>query len=746
MFLLAFFSSAWVLSVAFGCSHGQVHLVNGSGPNVGRLEICINGDWGTVCDDMWSHTNAQVVCRQLGYSTDGAVFLEKAFFGAGNGSILLDDVVCSGSEDTILQCRHSSFGSHNCVHDEDVGVHCSESVTIEESVDNVTVCDTELDDQLWSVMSTSGSCEPYIKRDSKAGICDDLYIAWTDYVYIPNRRLGGSQNLLRQFTEELDELIPSIPVRCRDIAIRILCTHYYLPCGFNGTLHVPLPLCPDVCRYMSETLCPDIWQFISSSFTSDQIDLEYRNDEGIILPSCNNTDKLIDFLNLTSDCCSNGRVLLPQPTVTKTEGNNENSTPASSHYVSTIRNSMLIPSGVPSSSSNKLTSVVVPLTVTISVLLLIAFITVSSIICVIKRTMIKKKEMMLHAISKHQHGSKPSFFSESKPINISSKYMDQLSDYIISGSFIEMLETIGQGEFGVVYRGVMANDIEFPKAVAVKTLKSLCKESNIDSLLDECIIMMSFDNLNVLPLIGVCLDLGPAPYIIMPFMSRGSLLSYLKKERPNLTVADTSEEDIILNVRKQLLSICLQVANGMSYLASQRFVHCDLAARNCMIDDNGIIKVADFGLSEDIYACNYFRQLKNSDNNSGSSTVKLPVKWMALESLHDGLFSEKSDVWSYGVLCWEVFSLGKAPYPGLDPIGVVELLDTGGRLQYPHNGTCSQEIYLLMLSCWSESPNDRPVFSDLVSSINALIEPLAGYLDFTDINNTCTVKESDVCD
>ena len=108
------------------------------------------------------------------------------------------------------------------------------------------------------------------------------------------------------------------------------------------------------------------------------------------------------------------------------------------------------------------------------------------------------------------------------------------------------------------------------------------KESDIDSLLDECIIMTSFNNLNVLPLIGVCLDLGPAPYIIMPFMSRGSLLSYLKKERPNLTVADTSEEDIILNVRKQLLSICLQVANGMSYLASQRFIHRDLAARNCM--------------------------------------------------------------------------------------------------------------------------------------------------------------------
>ena len=139
-------------------------------------------------------------------------------------------------------------------------------------------------------------------------------------MYIPNGRLEGSQNLLRQFSEELYEYIPSIPVRCRDIAINVLCTHYYLPCGFNGTLHVPLPLCPDVCRYMSETLCSDIWSFFASFLVSDQIHREYRNDEGIKLPSCNNTDKLIDSLNLTSDCCSNGRVLLPQPTVTKTKG------------------------------------------------------------------------------------------------------------------------------------------------------------------------------------------------------------------------------------------------------------------------------------------------------------------------------------------------------------------------------------------------------------------------------------------
>ena len=107
-------------------------------------------------------------------------------------------------------------------------------------------------------------------------------------------------------------------------------------------------------------------------------------------------------------------------------------------------------------------------------------------------------------------------------------------------------------------------------------------KSDIDSFVDECLTMSQFDHRNVMSLIGVCTDLGPTPYIIMPFMSGGSLLSYLKRERPNLTVADNTDEDTMLGARKNLLSICLQVSNGMFYLASLRFVHRDLAARNCM--------------------------------------------------------------------------------------------------------------------------------------------------------------------
>ena len=107
-------------------------------------------------------------------------------------------------------------------------------------------------------------------------------------------------------------------------------------------------------------------------------------------------------------------------------------------------------------------------------------------------------------------------------------------------------------------------------------------KSDVDNIVRESIKMKSFDHLNVLPLIGVCLDLGDAPHILTPFMDEGSLLSYLKRERPNLTVSENAEEDIILDTRKQLLSMCLQIANGMMYLAEKTFIHRDLAARNCM--------------------------------------------------------------------------------------------------------------------------------------------------------------------
>eukprot|EP00731_Ephydatia_muelleri_P015940 Em0009g364a len=255
-------------------------------------------------------------------------------------------------------------------------------------------------------------------------------------------------------------------------------------------------------------------------------------------------------------------------------------------------------------------------------------------------------------------------------------------------------------------------------------MKGCPDKTEVNLMLEESSKMKDLSHPNVLSLIGVCLDAGSAPYIITPFMGNGSLLSYLKKERHTLTVSNAAEQDLISDTQRVLLSICLQIAKGMEYLASQKFVHRDLAARNCMIDLNNVIKVADFGLSEDMYAKNYYRQ-----SDTEECKVKLPIRWMALESFHDGIFSEKTDVWSYGVTCWEVFTLGKIPYPGVTPFSLVKYLDEGGRLEKPSNAACSDEIYHVMKSCWNVSSDERPSFAELVLTITSVLETLVVYLD-----------------
>ena len=165
--------------------------------------------------------------------------------------------------------------------------------------------------------SANGRCEPYYQRDIP-GLCDSVYDSDL-HVYIPNTRFRGSQYLLRQFAEEVAGFIPTMPERCRKVAVGVLCPHYYLPCGLNNTFHLPLPVCPGICQYMSKVLCPDIWLFIINYLASDKIESQYRNDPGVLLPTCDDTDNLISFLNLTSDCCSNGGVEVPKQTITTTQ-------------------------------------------------------------------------------------------------------------------------------------------------------------------------------------------------------------------------------------------------------------------------------------------------------------------------------------------------------------------------------------------------------------------------------------------
>lgn len=152
----------------------------------------------------------------------------------------------------------------------------------------------------------------------------------------------------------------------------------------------------------------------------------------------------------------------------------------------------------------------------------------------------------------------------------------------------------------------------------------------------------------------------------------------------------------------------------MDYLSAQKFVHRDLAARNCMLDSDLTAKVADFGLSRDIYEREYY----SSDNKK----CKLPVKWMAPESLEKGTYNTKTDVWSYGVLVWELLTRGVTPYPDVDNWEILNYLKQGRRM--PRPSFCPELLYFILLRCWSDDHKQRPTFDALVVEIETLIKRL----------------------
>lgn len=214
--------------------------------------------------------------------------------------------------------------------------------------------------------------------------------------------------------------------------------------------------------------------------------------------------------------------------------------------------------------------------------------------------------------------------------------------------------------------------------------------------------MKAFDTHHVVRLLGV-VSQGQPTLVIMELMANGDLKTYLRSHRPDTESYDPNFEHQPPSL-KRIMQMAIEIADGMAYLAAKKFVHRDLAARNCMVAEDLTVKIGDFGMTRDIYETDYYRK--------GTKGL-LPVRWMAPESLKDGVFTSSSDVWSYGVVLWEMATLASQPYQGLSNDQVLRYVIDGGIMEMPEN--CPEKLYKLMRSCWRRKPSDRPTFLELCS-------------------------------
>ncbi|KAJ8678681.1 hypothetical protein QAD02_014468 [Eretmocerus hayati] len=272
---------------------------------------------------------------------------------------------------------------------------------------------------------------------------------------------------------------------------------------------------------------------------------------------------------------------------------------------------------------------------------------------------------------------------------------------------ISLSKFLGRGAFGEVFQGVI-KDVEGPGSktpIAIKTLRKGASAQEKNEFLQEAKLMSHFQHKHVLRLLGVCFD-TETPLLLLELMAGGDLLSYLRISR-SLKPSDPAALRL-----QDLLSMCEDVARGCRYLEELHFVHRDIACRNCLVSarerERRVVKIGDFGLARDIYKNDYYRK---------EGEGLLPVRWMAPESLIDGVFTSQSDVWAFGVLMWEITSLGQQPYQARDNLEVLHHVRAGGRLPKPLN--CPPRLHQLMLSCWAAAET-RPTFRICLEHIVAL--------------------------
>lgn len=269
----------------------------------------------------------------------------------------------------------------------------------------------------------------------------------------------------------------------------------------------------------------------------------------------------------------------------------------------------------------------------------------------------------------------------------------------ISPLDIKIESVIGGGEFGDVCKGKLKTPTTGWSTVAIKTLKVGSSEKNRCDFLTEASIMAQFHHENIICLEGVVTQSNPL-MIITEYMDNGSLDTFLRLNSWRLNIYD-------------LINMLRDIASGMKYLSEMNFVHRDLAARNILVNKDLKCKVADFGLSREIEGT-------TTEGVYWTKGGKIPVRWTAPEAISHTKFTCSSDVWSFGVVSWEVMSFGERPYWNWSNTDVIKAVEKGFRLLIPSN--CPKIIYNLMLDCWDADRLKRPRFRQIVTDLDTIIK------------------------
>uniref|UniRef100_A0A8D0GPZ8 Protein kinase domain-containing protein n=1 Tax=Sphenodon punctatus TaxID=8508 RepID=A0A8D0GPZ8_SPHPU len=273
--------------------------------------------------------------------------------------------------------------------------------------------------------------------------------------------------------------------------------------------------------------------------------------------------------------------------------------------------------------------------------------------------------------------------------------MPSTRDYEIQRERIELGRCIGEGQFGDVHQGVYMSPENPAMAVAIKTCKNCTSDSVREKFLQEALTMRQFDHPHIVKLIGVITE-NPV-WIIMELCTLGELRSFLQVRKYSLDLAS-------------LILYAYQLSTALAYLESKRFVHRDIAARNVLVSSTDCVKLGDFGLSRYMEDSTYYKASKG----------KLPIKWMAPESINFRRFTSASDVWMFGVCMWEILMHGVKPFQGVKNNDVIGRIENGERLPMPPN--CPPTLYSLMTKCWAYDPSRRPRFTELKAQLSTILE------------------------